>query len=136
MYLKKIKIKSQFFLIWKNLNFQITVVAGQTKLKQDEIGQIRNVQRKIIYHEYNPNTFLNDFALLILDEPFVYGPTVQKIELEENGNLQPGSDAVVVGWGASSVWGLSSNHLKEVVLPIRSDLECGVIWLQIYNKDR
>lgn len=100
-------------------NTPIDVFLGSTKLT-DPGEQIR-VAELIIHDDFDPNTLDNDLALLRLDGESQQ-PVVPIIEPgDPSGLTAPERPATIIGWGATSEGGESSQELLEVTVPIVSN---------------
>jgi trypsin len=102
---------------------QVEVVTGRTQLS-DGAGQRVNVAGITVHPGYNPITFENDFAVLRLAEP-TSQPRILLAGSAERGIWEPGDEAWVTGWGATSQGGAGSDILREALVPIVSDSVCG-----------
>jgi secreted trypsin-like serine protease len=84
-------------------------------------GERIRVAELIVHEEFDPNTLDNDLALLRLESNSSQ-PTVEIIAPEDpDGHTSPGKEATVIGWGATSEGGPSSQVLMEVEVPIVSN---------------
>ena len=94
------------------------------------------MQKKIIVHEnFKPDTFLNDIALVQLDQPFElkrYVRTVCLPEKDEGDLAIPGKQGIATGWGVTGALKLGedtkrkdlSKVLKHASFEIQSDQLC------------
>ncbi|XP_068624021.1 trypsin-1-like [Battus philenor] len=108
-------------------------------------NETKTIDRKvsaIIRHErYNPGTYDNDIALLKVDERLDLSKVVKKLRisedqeepqergvgtvcLPENELSYAGYNATVAGWGTTEEGGSVSNVLREVTVPVISNMEC------------
>ncbi len=105
------------------------VAAGITD--QSDEGQVADVAELIIADGYgNINGGVeNDFAILRLDSPLdLSGSAASAIELvtpedREAGATEPGTPALVSGWGATSEGGDGAETLQAVEIPIMSEAD-------------
>ena len=68
----------------------------------------------------------HDVALVKLGRATTLGAPIRLARADEAPSYAAGKDAVVTGWGANaSEVGTTSDDLEEIVVPIRSDAECG-----------
>lgn len=72
---------------------------------------------------FDPNTLVNDTAMLKLAAPAPYQP-LRVIGTEEAGKWAPGTLARIVGWGTTSYGGDTSDVLLEADVPIVTDASC------------
>lgn len=98
---------------------QIDVVVGAHNLESDGPPEVRRIEvREIVMHpDFDSETSESDVALLVLAEPVVDRPVLDIID--DGGLCVAGTEAVVLGWGATS--GDGSNFpaaLREVAVPI------------------
>jgi len=101
-------------------NTPIDVFLGSTDLN-DRGGEQIEVEEVIIHREFDPNTLDNDLALLRLKRASLQ-PVVKIIDGDDPQELvKQGRLATVIGWGATSQGGSSSQHLLEVEVPIVSN---------------
>ncbi|KAJ8711150.1 hypothetical protein PYW07_008392 [Mythimna separata] len=82
---------------------------------------------KIIKHElYSNETGDYDVAILKLQRPLTFGPTVSKVLLKGNGNLvkvKVGTMLNVTGWGFKDSEYLPST-IQQTTVPVASNKEC------------
>ncbi|GJQ69475.1 hypothetical protein Trydic_g6582 [Trypoxylus dichotomus] len=69
-------------------------------------------------------SFNNDIALLKLSEPLDFSGLVKPVCLPTIGRSFTGHHGIVTGWGATEATGQVSNVLREVDVPILSNMEC------------
>ena len=106
----------------------ISVTAGSKYLSI--INQQRFVSETYIHQNYNPNTYVNDIALIHLSSPFdMNDKALALICLPSNIIEYPTENTAVVaiGWGVlSTVDRISSNTLQQVSLEIidNNDTTC------------
>uniref|UniRef100_A0A1I8Q1R5 Peptidase S1 domain-containing protein n=1 Tax=Stomoxys calcitrans TaxID=35570 RepID=A0A1I8Q1R5_STOCA len=91
---------------------------------------IAQVKRIIIHEQYNPSkNFLNDIALLELEEALVYNykniapVTLPKPRFEIH-QVPKGAPGVLIGWGYNGTHEETQDTLHSVDLKIYSDNEC------------
>lgn len=98
---------------------QLTASAGVHDLRSPGAGAqtVRGV--KTVYHPaYNPDTTMNDIAVVKLEKPLKFTATVQPILLPMSGELVPDNvEAMVAGWGLTREDGQSSPILRQVGVP-------------------
>ena len=83
-------------------------------------SETRYIDEIIIHPNYNSNSLNNDYALLHLTQPSSFEPIL--LVTDESHHEEPVM-STVMGWGATSSGGWSSNVLLEVDVPI--DDSCG-----------
>jgi len=103
------------------------IVAGA----HDHYRPNSNVQRsrpsRVVYHQrYNPDTTLNDIAVIKLATPFKFNANVQPACLPEASEQVPdNSQGTVAGWGLTREGGGdTSNILMQVGIPVISQTSC------------
>ncbi|MEM6502063.1 MAG: serine protease [Cyanobacteria bacterium P01_C01_bin.89] len=112
-----------------NENTPIDVFLGSTQLTNS--GEQIAVAEVIIHEDFDPNTLDNDLALLRLDTDSKQ-PNIKIIEPGDPSNLtNPGNLATVIGWGATSEGGNSSQKLLEVTVPIVSNQDANNAYKQL-----
>ena len=111
-----------------SLNFGITNLSY--------IGQLRNVSRMYIHPEYNAAAYLNDIAILRLDEPLnlMYSnlsticlPAVKDYNVSESEYPPANVELVAIGWGVTEALGsIPSQILRQVTVQAisRTDSNC------------
>ncbi|KAJ8711151.1 hypothetical protein PYW07_008393 [Mythimna separata] len=104
-----------------NLNFLVFV--GTDMLGGEEKGY--NVEKIIIHELYSNETGDYDVAILKLQGPLTFGPTVSKVLLKENGNLvkvKVGTMLNVTGVGLDSEYLPST--IQQTTVPVAPNIEC------------
>ncbi|ODM99384.1 Trypsin-1 [Orchesella cincta] len=101
-----------------------TLVAGEVSLS-DETGieQTRKVSRIVNHAEFDELTYLNDIALLFIDEPYELNENISPIPLPEAGQ-ETGGNLLVSGWGRLSYQGSSPDNLQKVEIPVVDSAAC------------
>ena len=99
----------------------VDVVIGLHNVNGTTGDQTRDVVEIIIHPQYSNNSLNNDYALLRLDEPITDFEPIQ-LCTDDSHDEEPVM-STVMGWGATSSGGNSSNFLLEVDVPI--DDSCG-----------
>jgi transmembrane serine protease 3 len=102
------------------------VVAGAHDL-EDESGSEQRVRASLTdYHEsYNPDTMVNDIAIVKLSKPIKFTNDVQPACLPNPGEQIPdNAPGTVAGWGLTREEGRSSNLLLQVSVPIVNNNTC------------
>ncbi|KRG00138.1 uncharacterized protein Dwil_GK12917 [Drosophila willistoni] len=83
--------------------------------------QEQSVQRIITHPNYKSRNVANDFALLILSQPFILGDHINVVCLpQQNASPAPGTSCFSSGWG-KDVFGASGKYsaiMKRVPLPV------------------
>ena len=76
----------------------------------------------------------HDVALVKLGRATTLGRAIRIARADEAPSYAAGKDAIVLGWGANaSEVGTTSDDLEEIVVPIRSDFECGMTSVFAYD---
>ena len=102
---------------------QLKVVAG-TNFKSGSDGVVVPVKEIIMHENFNPETYNNDVAILVLSVPLPLNKfTIRAIELIHFAPIEK-SLSTVTGWGAMSEGGRLSDVLQEVQIPIVNHNEC------------
>lgn len=90
---------------------RITRVGLNCTTPNDRAIEIKNVQRVRVHPDYNPNTNINDIALLILPTPAITRPVPMATTQEFNAS----ADVTLVGFGHNNFSGTSGFGLKREV---------------------
>ncbi|XP_068248283.1 brachyurin-like [Palaemon carinicauda] len=78
----------------------------------------------IIHEEFSAADFLNDIALIKLQQPIVFTPAIQPAALPTY-SIQNGSKAILTGWGQTSdLFPYYSDVLREGKVTISPDSDC------------
>ncbi|XP_043269852.1 phenoloxidase-activating factor 2-like [Venturia canescens] len=88
--------------------------------------QDRDVSKIIVHEQFNPGSLFNDFAILILSQPFNFAENVDVVCLPELQDRFDFSNCVATGWG-KDVFGQAGHYqviLKKVELPIVPHDDC------------
>lgn len=84
----------------------------------------RGVSSATVHPRYNQNTFNNDIAVLKLDQEVKYSNDIRPVCLPEKGKRFTGEIGTVLGWGKLGESKPVSNVLREVQVPIMSNIKC------------
>ncbi|XP_050298147.1 trypsin-1-like [Anthonomus grandis grandis] len=85
----------------------------------------RKVKRIIRHRSYGQDvTFNNDIALLELDNEVSLSDMTRPVCLPPTGKSFTGYNAIAVGWGATAQHGALSPKLREVKVPVMSNIDC------------
>ncbi|PNF34236.1 hypothetical protein B7P43_G17518 [Cryptotermes secundus] len=104
---------------------------GELDLKDDNDGatptDILIVDRKV-HEEYNPTTFVNDIAILRLQDAVTFTALIRPICLPLAPEIRT-RDFVrnfpyIAGWGSVQFNGPSSSHLQQLQIPVVSQAQC------------
>ncbi|GGR68881.1 serine protease [Streptomyces humidus] len=100
----------------------VRVVGGRTYLSGAD-GTVRRVSRIWIDPEYTDATDGDDVAVLTLSTSMPYA-TASYVSPSQTGVYAAGTTARVLGWGATSENGSSSEQLRTATVPVVSDASC------------
>lgn len=100
---------------------RVRVRLGETDIDSGD-GFVVPVVRIILHPEYNPEKVSSDIALIELGIPY----STTRALLPANNSPVPmvGESGDVLGWGSLQEGGLQTAQLREVPLPIVSNLDC------------
>ncbi|CAL8136686.1 unnamed protein product [Orchesella dallaii] len=106
-----------------------TVVAGEVDRRTNSGNeQTRKVTRIFRHDRFNTRSYVNDIALLVIDEPFKVNSYVSPIPLPNQGQKTSG-EVVVSGWGRTSVFSRRlSPVLRQVYLSVIDDIPCRLLY--------
>jgi len=83
------------------------------------------VERAIPNPDFNFGTLDSDIALLYLATEIEFSDTVQPVKLAPSGSGDfTGDDSTIIGWGVTTEGGRPSDHLREVDVPVISNVDC------------
>ena len=99
-----------------------TVLLGRHDLGTSA-GEVREIEFVLTHNDYNDTANNNDIALIKLTSASNQA-TVDLVDAADT-NSQPGDNSTVVGWGALSQGGATSQTLQQVEIPIVSNPDCG-----------
>ncbi|KAJ8665343.1 hypothetical protein QAD02_007005 [Eretmocerus hayati] len=76
------------------------IYAGTSRSDTVGQGNVYNVKKITIHPSYrgSSNTYLNDIAIITVNEPIVFNEYQQKVQLPSK-DVQTGVEAVITGWG-------------------------------------
>ncbi|MFF1544868.1 S1 family peptidase [Streptomyces sp. NPDC058291] len=100
----------------------LKVVAGRTDL-YSATGQEISVRSVWVNPGYDSSGNVGDFAVLSLAEPLA-ATTVVPMAAAGDTAYQPGSDAVVYGWGDTTGYGAYAHSLRAAHVHVLSDALC------------
>ncbi|XP_055019853.1 LOW QUALITY PROTEIN: suppressor of tumorigenicity 14 protein homolog [Boleophthalmus pectinirostris] len=99
----------------------------QDQYKHDDV-QRRTIRRIITHPDYNQMTFDYDIALLELNEPLVFGNSIQPICLPSSSHHFPaGMSCWITGWGAMREGGQAAQLLQKALVKIINDSVCNTV---------
>ncbi|KAJ8961443.1 hypothetical protein NQ318_014691 [Aromia moschata] len=111
----------------KTTDIKVRIGEWDTQTTKERLPyQERNVVNIITHPNFNPGTVVNDFALLILDEPVVQAENVGTICLPAQGQVVNSANCFVSGWG-KDIFGKIGTYqviLKKIELPIVPPPQC------------
>ncbi|PTL76207.1 serine protease [Vitiosangium sp. GDMCC 1.1324] len=112
----------------------LTVVAGAHDLNRPGAGQVSVSGERAVYHSaYNPDTTLNDIAIIKLAKPIKFSSTIQPVFLPQAGEAVPDNTlGTVAGWGLTREGGYdTSSILMQVSVPTINSRELA----SMYSKE-
>jgi len=107
--------------------YNLNVVAGAHDLDRASNGQQTAKALKTVFHPaYNPDTTMNDIAVVVLASPINFTSTVQPACLPAPEEQVPdNTEATVAGWGLTREGGYdTSSILMQVGVPVISSRQC------------
>jgi len=114
------------------------VIGGFLNIDDKESAQIKSVIEIVNHPNFMPQLYENDIALLKMDSPVIYTPSLLPICLPSPSiSIQPdfasnyvGEVGLLSGWGRKWHGGPLASQLKMVALPILDNKEC----MRWYNR--
>lgn len=104
-------------------NFKFQIRAGSDLKSQG--GQLVNVTKMFLHHDYQQNGFYNDIAILKLQRKLEINSKVQMVQVAPRGFKVPDRAPLLVsGWGTTVWQGTSPERLQKVTVPAVSNVEC------------
>lgn len=114
----------------KDINF----LAGTSRPFLEDPGGVQyDISYSVIHEDYNPSDFGNDLALLrteeVIEHEFAHPINLIIEEEVEQGISDPGAEAIITGWGLTSVDPLRfPDNLQKLELPIVTDALAQAVW--------
>ena len=102
---------------------EVNVVLGRTRLTQETDGERIAVTKIVVHAGYDPNSVLDDVAVLQLAQPSVQQP-MPIAHPADDGLTTPGTRVLTLGFGATQEGGQISDSLRFVRLTMRSHGYC------------
>lgn len=96
------------------------VIVGRTDLTVEAQGKVVSIVEVRNHPQYDPDTHDNDVAVLKLGESV----SLEPLALYEAVPDLAGSQATVIGWGVTKENGETSPKLREVAVPVVTNLVC------------
>jgi transmembrane serine protease 3 len=115
--------------------FNGDIVFGAHNLARAQPGQMTVPATRAVPHpEYNPDTTLNDIAVVKLSKPIKFTKTIQPACLPAKGEIVPDTaQGTVAGWGHTQEGAYdTSKILMQVGVPVVSSDKCINNYRQIY----
>lgn len=111
----------------------VWVVLGEyNRSKNDGTEQKITTTQIIIHPDYDASINNNDIALLQLATPAVLGNAVSIIPLvltpTDDSLMAVDTQATVTGWGTTAEGSMTSQELREVVVPLVSNEQCNTAY--------
>jgi len=107
--------------------YDLNVVAGAHDLDNSRATVQKVKATKTIFHpSYNPDTTMNDIAVVVLAQPINFTSTVQPACLPaRDEELAEKTEAIVAGWGLTREGGYdTSSILMQVGVPVIGNRQC------------
>ena len=87
-------------------------------------GERIEAVRLVDHPSYDPESAAYDVALLALARPTTLGAPIRIADADESDRFAPGTEATIIGWGATFSGGPAVRELREGQVPIVSDGDC------------
>lgn len=113
-------------MIWSTFNcvHKYQVLLGGHNITRD-FTEIKRVARFIEHKKFNILNFNNDIAIVELDEPVKFTPSIQPACLPDADKKDyDGSLAIIAGWGRTEEKAKPSEILRSVIVPIWGQTSC------------
>jgi len=93
-------------------------------------GQEFGVEKVFSHEDYNPATFKNDIAVLLLKNELTFSDNVTSVFLPKDDlqNPEEGTEVIAAGWGLTDANGELSDTLQKVTLNIKGLDECANLY--------
>jgi transmembrane serine protease 3 len=105
----------------------LSIIAGAHNHDYPEKGQqsVRGV-REVMHPQYDPVTTINDIAIIKLEKPIKFSPTVQPACLPQPGeNVPDNAQGIVAGWGYTREGAYETSRiLMQVGVPVVNGQTC------------
>lgn len=109
---------------YMSANLFVLTMGGLDRWTKDNNTLIIKVKKVVGHKDYNPDTYANDIAVIILDSDVPANhPTAAPIALASSSPI-PGRACQISGWGTTSFKGVQPNRLMAGNLTINSKTEC------------
>lgn len=116
--------------IYNRLHMKFQVRAGSDLRSQG--GQIVNITKMFIHHDYQPNGYYNDIAIMKLQSRLTFNDRVWSIGLPPRGyKVRDGTPLLVSGWGTLEWQGSSPERLQKVYVAAVSNEACSQVYSNI-----
>lgn len=102
----------------------IKLVIGTQRLDQATSDNIIAIDAIFVHEQYKPPYNHHDIALLKLSTPVNQARYIALANTSIDTQLPFGTPVTVAGWGRTSNLGVTSNHLLETSIPLRSWPQC------------
>ena len=114
----------------------LDIIVGEHRTTSSSDGTRHTVCRSVNHPRYFQQTYNNDFAILHLDTPVVFGTRAAPACLPTNnlgGDFLDGKTMTVSGWGATSQGGAQPTVLHSVAVPGITNARCSQHYTGITN---
>ena len=99
----------------------LTAIVGRVDLSRSDDGESVSVSQIIVHPDYNARSNDSDIAVLRLSDPVSAAP-IGYLTPDTASLADPGTQATVLGWGTTREGGASVTSLREVTVPIVSNV--------------
>jgi Ca2+-binding RTX toxin-like protein len=118
-----------------DLTLALDVVVGRHDLRTGTDGERIGVSEVHVHPDYDDNTFVNDVALLRLEQAATAGSAVTLASEVDADDFAAGEEATVIGWGATLGFPPPNypDVLREVSIPVVSDADCAAAYGALFQ---
>jgi len=130
------RILSAAHCFYKDPNYNYVIRAGEFEQRvNDSTEQERTASGMLLHPQYNDNTYVNDIAVITLNQPLTLNAQVNTIALNSNGNCPAAQTCTVAGWGALYSDGPSPAKPLKVSVPVISNADCKTTYDALSEED-
>ncbi|XP_055610864.1 brachyurin-like [Uranotaenia lowii] len=106
------------------------IILGTTKLfdRSDPSRVEINATEFIRHEKYNPNTIVNDIAVIKLPSPITFTDSIKPVSIQRKSTIIAGKKAIVSGFGITKDNGNVSEVLNYATMKVLLNAECSLFY--------